>query len=162
MLNRRKVLLAGASLLPLAACGGLTQGVSSLPQYAQDAQDIAAALENVVGAVQAVPGVPAGTLAQVQAAIARASAIAAQIGQQAAGLAGSTPTSLLGSFGQTILGVVSSLGGASATGTLGTVLQAVMSVLPSILAIAGVALAPPVGGMAPAQGRQIIKAYARR
>lgn len=162
MLNRRNILLGGVSLLGLAGCsGGLSGAVGGLPQYAQDAQTIATALQQVVSDVGAIQGVPSTAIAKVQGAIAQLTSLAGQIGSAASGLAGQMPSNLLGSFGQLALNVVSGLGGTSATGTLGTVLQGVMSVLPVILSVAGIALAPQ-GGMSPAEGRSVLHMYISR
>lgn len=151
MLNRRNLLMIGAAALPLAACGGLTKSVNSLPQYAQDVQDIVGALQKTVSGLAVPQSVVDG--------LAKAADLAAQIGSAASGLTGSTPTALLGSFGNVVQGLVASLGGSSASGTLGTVLQAVMAVLPTVLSVAGIALAAPRSSMSPEQGRLVLKAH---
>ena len=158
----RRALLGMAAIAPVAAaCNGFTQVVSNLPTYATDVQNIATdltALTNTIGMIQ---GIPAATVAKVQGAISKLSGLAAQISAAATAVAGQTPTALLGQFGNTVLGIIQSIGGSGATGTLGTVLQAISAVLPSILSVAGIALAGPVTStMTETQGRAYLATLA--
>jgi hypothetical protein len=141
----RRALLCSTAVVPVAAVEGC-QFLTSLPQYAQDVQNIATDLGTVQADIAAIKGVPADVMAGVQSALDKIKTIGAQIGSAASG-GGSVVSNLLTNFGSAVTSIASALGvsggAANTVGKIGTILQMALQVLPSILAVAGVALAGP-------------------
>ena len=145
MINRRQLIVGATALAPVAGCAQLGTLIGDLPQYAHDIQNIATDLASVASDIAAIEGVPASVMAEVQTALATIKSIAAQIGAAVGG--GSVVTNLVTSFASALTGIAGALGvhdGAAKThGKIGTILQMALQILPSILAVAGVAMAGP-------------------
>jgi hypothetical protein len=152
----RRALLATVSLLPLAACGGTASSVlTSLPQWATDAQNLAAAIAAYAGTL---PGTVGTTISGF---VTQLSAIAAQLVAAASAPASSGLSTLISSFGSVFNSIVGGVGSSlSGLGTFGTILQAGLQLLPTILSIAGIALAAAPDPRAIAAARAYIAAMA--
>lgn len=160
MINRR-TLLGGVSIAALSIVAGCNTPaasiVANLPQYAQDIQSIAAALNVVSSAVSSVSGISASVVSTVKNAIGQISTIAGEIASAAA--SSTTPTTLIQNFGSLFNTVANALGG-NAGGTLGTVIQDGLTLLPTILSVAGIALAPAGTGKSAAAARLELRSIA--
>lgn len=155
--SRRALLTAmpAAAALPMLGCASV---FGSLPQFAADIQTIAADLAKALPDLTTLAGVGGATVTKVEGWISDIQGVAGTIGSAVAA-GGSTLVGAISQFGGAFNSITSALG-VSVPGTLGTVLQAGLSLLPQILAIAGIALAqvsgPPM--MPPARARAILEA----
>jgi phage-related protein len=152
-LSRRSALLVPVGIF----FASLTQGcetVAKLPQYAQDVETVAAALNAILPAIQTLTGISASVVSKVTSAIATAQSLAAQIAA-AAGSGASSVGALVSNFSGVFSTVASALG-FNVPGIVGTVLQAGSALLPIILSAAGIALAGPPPAMPAAEARAIL------
>jgi hypothetical protein len=163
----RRQLFAGVAAAALAGCSA-SQLAASLPQYAEDAQTIAAGLQASLVQLQSVPGIPAASLAQVSAAIADMQKMAAAIS------AASTASAALPSVQQLeadVNAVASTLASFSAImpPQIGIAVQAAAVLLPVIetgvgLVVNAVTAPAPAtaAAMTPDQARLVLKALAKQ
>lgn len=132
----------GLFFASLPGCAALQQAQTQIPQFAQDATTIAAALGTMADAVSGVAGVPAALIASIKSGVAKVQSLAASIAASASSPVGSL-SGTIGGFGSTVSGLLSSLGGLSLPSWVSTGLQAVSALLPTVLSVAGVVLAGP-------------------
>jgi ABC-type transporter Mla subunit MlaD len=160
----RRALLRTTAIVPLAViAAGCSTIQTQLPQFVTDMNTIAAALQSVLPQIQTLTGLPAATLATIQSAITTAQNAAAQVASTIA--AGTTTgiNGLISGFGSAVSTVAGLIGG-NAPGFIGTLLTAVQTLLPAILSVAGIALAPPAmagPGMTPEMARGILRSAIR-
>jgi len=159
-----KLITAAVGVSSLAACGGFGQTATTItalvPQWATDVANISAAAANYVGTLT-------GPIASTAAtAVSTLGSVAKQIADIASSPVSSVTQGLINSFSSALAGVISSVGGQNALGsigTFGTILQLALQLLPGILSIAGVALAgPPVDSMALSRARAYLSLAAHR
>lgn len=153
-MNRRQLLTSAPVLL--AGCSGLQTIETNIPVWVKDVTNIGAELSAAANDLKAITGVPAAIVLKVQGWIADAKALALRIGSD---VTTAVPSGTLSSFIGSFINIASALSG-KVGGTLGMVIHAGLAVLPSILAIAGIALAgPPMQStMSEAQGRRVLEA----
>jgi outer membrane murein-binding lipoprotein Lpp len=157
----RRMLLTTTALIPatalLSGCQGLSSFFGNLPQFATDAETIAAAITKILPDIQAITGLAGGALTTVKNAITSLTTIAAEIGSAAA----SGASGLVSNFASVYNTILSAIpGGISVPGIVGTVLQAGVALLPQILAAVGVMLATRPATMSPERARAVLVAVA--
>jgi hypothetical protein len=159
-------MLALMTALPIAvalpSCSALTTIAANLPQYAQDVQNIGTVFGNVASVVGSIAGVPQAVIAQVQGWIVQAQTIAGQV--VSAVSSGTTPTSLVTDLDSVVQSLATALP-SGIGGIVGTAVQLAATLLPSILAAAGVKMAQAPRATAPtgyteSEARQILAALA--
>lgn len=128
--------LSGVAL-PLAGCS--TSAVPAPSQLATDVGLVASGLASVVAAIAALPGVSAATVAQVQGYIATIQADAAQVAAATANV-GTSVVQEIATTVSAVAGVVLPL--FPATAGIAAIVQAAMSLLPTIMAAVGITSAP--------------------
>jgi hypothetical protein len=139
----------GALAVGIAGCSQLSSVFTNLPQYAQDVQNLAAAPSGISTTVGSLTGIPASVVSTVQSGIASVQSLASQIvsyAQSGAATVSSTLVNLASEFSGALGSIVNAVGGnatsgVSGLGTLGTILNAGLSILPEVLGMAGIALA---------------------
>jgi hypothetical protein len=156
-MRRRALLANGTLVLLVAACATATTTPSLSAQLAADGQLLA----NGLAAIEPLPASASAVLAQVQAA-------AATVAKDVAALAASaTPSTsvvseIVGEVGD-IAPIV--LGLFPGGGTAVAIVQALVSLAPSLLSALGITAAPRAGGVAPsmtpAQARAVLSALPR-
>ncbi len=129
----------------LGGCAALTGDGSTLPATLAD-------LPNAVGVIAAdlqayLSTLPANLSAGASSIVAKISSIAAQLSAAVAAGTPSVVSTLVSSVGSAVSSLLGLVGGNSALGGLGTfgsILSSVLTFLPTLLSIAGLALAGPV------------------
>ena len=156
MILSRRVMLASVAIAPLAGCSLFGSGgaLSVTPTQLQaDVAALADGLTTAVGYLSTIAGVPADTLAKVQAELAVLKADAAQIGATA------TPgTSTIQQISN-VVGIIATLVGPFFPAASGAamVIQAGLSILPEILSLVGItAVAATPKRFSAAQARVIL------
>lgn len=149
-LTRRQaalVLLAA----PLAACA-TAPTTPAIPVWVTDLQNIVTDLTKYL---------PSGVAPAVVALVGQAQSIYTAIASAVAG--GGGVAGLVSSFAGIIGDIFGAIGGINASGIFATALQAAMSLLPTILSLAGVAMrqAASASFMPPAEARALLAGLAR-
>lgn len=153
--------------LGLAGCGVATTAITQLSSDAQqitdDINNVANGLAGVLPDVKAITGGAAAVVTKIQDGVAKIKALATTIstavksGAQTAAPYISQIASLVGTISSSLTGM-----GAAVPPWVGDVLVAAKTLVPVALSLAGVAMAGPTTGMAPAQARSILTAAAAR
>lgn len=162
-MNRREALMVPVGLAFAASGIGCAEVEAELPQWSQDATTIANALSTIGGAVASIQGLPSAVASDISTAIASAKSLAESLASSVASGASSTAmgiTNLITQFGSTVTSAVSSIGNLTVPSWVTTALGAIQTVLPTILSVAGIALAPAAAasGLTVDQARAILKA----
>lgn len=159
-MQTRRQLLAVAMTAPatlvLANCGSLT-----LSQVETDIQTIAngvaAIPSSLLSDAAAIAGVTSATITAVKGYVADIGAIAADVGAAAASTLAVPATAL----SKDIAALVTALTGVKVPAFVTTILDAATSLLPTVLTVAGIALAPAAPlPMSPARARAVLLAAA--
>jgi len=149
-------------MIPVAIAVDGCAGLTSLPQFATDVENIAGMLSNAAPTLGTLAGIGSATIAKVQGLIATAKTVAASV--TAAAAAGGSGIGALVSDFAGVFGSITAALGVNVPGLWGTVISAGVSLLPSILGAAGIPLAAGPGAPAPtmpvAQARAIAAALA--
>jgi hypothetical protein len=156
MQTRRSILAMAGAAVALSACG--TTITSS--QLATDVQLIASGLSSAITAIAAIPGVPAATVTQLQGYLATIKTDAGQVAAATAS-AGTNVVQEIASTVQTVAGIALPLipGGSAIV----PIINAAISLLPTILAAAGVTSATKTSPVySPEQARLILRAAAAK
>ena len=152
--SRRGLLAAGALLpvLGLAACQTQT-----LSQIILNVKLVAGGLAAAEASIAAIPGVPTAALTQIDSCLLIIQADAAKL----AAAIGTPATGLVQEIGQAVQALAAiALPLLPAGSVAEALLQAAVSLLPEILAAAGVLGAVPAAVYSPAQARLLLAAYA--
>jgi hypothetical protein len=163
IISRRTLLGSTAMVAPALLLNGCS-GLSSLPQFATDVENIAGMLSNAAPTLATLTGVAQGTINKVTGLINTASTIAGAV-TSAASAGASGVGALVSNFASNFGSIAGALG-VNVPGLWGTVIQAGASLLPSILSAAGIALAGPTvqvpNAMSTADARKIVVALAAK
>jgi hypothetical protein len=152
-MNRRTLLCATAFVpaLSLIGCGGQTAS-----QIAADVNLIAGGLSAAVPQIEQIPGVASAVLTQIEAYLATIQADAAKV----AGATTTPPTSIVQEIGQVVQALASVvLPLVPAGSVIEVTIEAAVSLLPVILAAAGVSGAGVPVKYRPARARAILAAF---
>ena len=155
-LNRRRALFYGVAAAPILMVLGRCAGTPSTSQLATDVGLIASGLAAAIAAVAAIPGVPAATVTQLQGYL-------ATIQADAKAVAAATATAATGTV-QEIVSAVQALAPIALSFVPGgsavvAIVNAALSLLPSILAAIGVAGVSTVKAVySPDSARLILRA----
>jgi|GEM_PF-3443728 hypothetical protein len=155
MQTRRSILAMAGAAVTLTACGTTTITAS---QLATDAQLIASGLASAITAIAAISSVPAATVTQLQGYLATIKADAATV---AAASAGTSVVQEIASTVQTVADIALPLipGGSAIV----SIVNAAVSLLPTILAAAGVTSAAKTSPIySPEQARLILRGAAAK
>lgn len=154
-LTRRQIgILFCAAPFAVSGCGTLSQ----IPTFVTDLNTIVGALNAVLPSLSAIAGISSTTVQKITGYVSQLQQIAAQV----ASASGTGVAGLVANFNG-IFGQITSLIGVNVPGAWGTVIQAAISLLPSILSAAGLMVARV--GSAPApftpdQARSVLAAIA--
>ncbi len=148
-LSRRALL--GAAMLSLAGCAG-----ASASQLATDVQLVADGLAAAIADIAKIPGIASDTLTRLQGDLATIEGDAAKVAADTAD-AGTGAVQEIAAGVRLIAGIVLPLSGLP--GTVATVINAAVSLLPAILAAAGlVGASVTAPAYTPEQARLILRA----
>ena len=160
MTRRQLAALLVATPLAVAGCSEIQSVIGATPQFVTDITTIATDFVGALPSLASIAGVSQTVVDTVTGYVNQAKAVAAQIGAAAGqGVAG-----LVANF-SAIVTQIAGVAGVNISGAWGTILQAAIDLLPSILAAAGVALAPRAAVAhvySPDQARAILVAFQTR
>lgn len=152
-ISRRAFGFALLGTSALAACTGKTTD-----QLHQDVMLISSGLASLAQTLQAIPQVPPAVLAQANATIADIQAHADEIASTLT--PGATMLQAISNSVNTLAALLTPYFPMSPA--MAAVIQAALSLVPVVLASAGVAAAPPKGAMAPDAARVVLRSAAAK